>query len=149
MYNKNIGVDFMYEILDIYDENRNKTGKTIERKDGNTLNKGEYILWVQCWIINLSGEILLTQRKLSKRYGGMWEPTVGCVKSGETSIEGIQREIKEEIGIDICKSDFKLFKTNKEESANVNGFRDIYIVNKTETVIFQGNLQWLKAKKSG
>lgn len=25
----------MYEILDIYDENRNKTGKTIERKDVN------------------------------------------------------------------------------------------------------------------
>ena len=32
----------MYELLDIYDENRNKTGKTIERKEGNTLNTGEY-----------------------------------------------------------------------------------------------------------
>ena len=120
----------MYEVLDIYDENRNKTGKTIERKEGNTLNTGEYILWVQCWIINRSGEILLTQRKLNKNHGGMWEPTVGCVKSGETSIEGIQRKIKEEIGIKIPRNDLKLFKTNKEERTDVNGFRDIYIVNK-------------------
>ena len=114
----------------IYDENRNKTGKTIERKEGNTLNKGEYIIWVQCWIINLAGEILLTQRKLNKRHGGMWKPTVGCVKSGETSIEGIIREIKEEIGIDISENDLKLFKTDKEERKDVNGFRDIYVINK-------------------
>lgn len=120
----------MYETLDIYDENRNKTGKTIERKEGNTLKKGEYILWVQCWIINSSGKILMTQRKLNKRHGGMWEPTVGCVKAGETSIDGIRREIKEEIGIDINESDFKLFKTDKEERKDVNGFRDIYVINK-------------------
>lgn len=118
------------EVLDIYDQNRNKTGRTIERKEGNTLRKGEYIIWVQCWIINSEGKILLTQRKHDKRHGGMWEPTVGCVKSGETSIEGIQREIKEEIGLDISKSDLKLFKTDEEERKDVNGFRDIYVVNK-------------------
>lgn len=124
----------MYEILDIYDKDRNRTGKTIERKEGNTLNKGEYIIWVQCWIINLSGKILMTQRKLSKKHGGMWECTVGCVKSGETSIEGIQREIKEEIGVDISENEFKLFRTNKEEREDVSGFRDIYVVNKDITL---------------
>ena len=120
----------MYELLDIYDENRNKTGKTIERKDGNTLNKSEYIICVHCWIINSSKKILLTQRKLNKKRGGLWECTGGCVKSGETSIEGIQRELNEELGIYIDSNELTLVKTLKEERSDLNILRDIYIVHK-------------------
>lgn len=45
-------------------------------------------------------EILLSKRAQNKKYAGMWEPTSGHVKSKETSLEGIKREVKEELGID-------------------------------------------------
>ena len=116
----------MCEKLDIYNENKIKTGKIIERKEDVSLDKSEFVLAVQCWIINTYKEILLTQRKLDKRYGGMWEATSGLVKSGENSIQGIKRELKEEIGIEIEDKDLKILKTVIGEKT----IRDIYIINK-------------------
>ena len=83
-----------YEKLDIYNENRIKTGKIIERKENTEINENEFILAVQCWIINSQNKILLTKRKQDKACGGMWEPTSGLVQSGENSIQGIKRELK-------------------------------------------------------
>lgn len=65
----------------------------------------------------------------------MWEPTSGLVQSGENSIQGIKRELKEEIGVTIDDNDLNLLKTVKES----NAFRDIYIINKEvpiETIKF-------------
>ena len=76
----------MYEKLDVYDENRNKKGRIIERKEGEILSSDEYILAIQCWIINSNNEILLTKRKATKKDGNMWEPTGGLVQSGENMI---------------------------------------------------------------
>ena len=75
------------ELLDIYNEKKEITGKIIERIPGTKLKDNEYILYVQCWIINDNNKILLTQRRLNKIHGGMWEPTGGIVCSGESSIE--------------------------------------------------------------
>ena len=65
----------------------------------------------------------------------MWEPTSGLVQLGENSIQGIKRELKEEIGVTIDDNDLNLLKTVKES----NAFRDIYIINKEvpiETIKF-------------
>lgn len=118
----------MLEILDIYDNERNRTGKTIERKQGLRIGEEEYILAVQCWIINKKGEILLTQRKFDKGYGGMWEPTGGLVKSGENSIQGVIRELQEEIGVNVPKDNLLLIKEKIEKDEKCNTFRDVYIV---------------------
>ena len=119
----------MYEKLDVYDENRNKKGKIIERKEGEILSSDEYILAIQCWIINSNNEILLTKRKATKKNGNMWEPTGGLVQSGENSMDGAKRELKEEIGISVDDNDLILLKTNTEKG-NVNVFRNIYVINK-------------------
>ena len=114
------------EVLDLYNINKEKTGKIIERKEKVSIKENEYVLAVQCWIINTKKEVLLTQRKLDKKYGGMWEATSGLVKSGENSSKGIKRELKEEIGIEIEDKDLKLLKTVIGEKT----IRDIYIINK-------------------
>lgn len=117
------------EKLDVYNKNKKRTGKIIERKSGVTLYKGEYIISVQCWIINLDGKILLTQRSLNKSHGGMWEPTGGLVQSGESSKEGIKRELKEEIGLEINNDEeIKLIKEIVEDNDDLNFFRDIYLI---------------------
>lgn len=118
------------EKLDIYNENKEKTEKIILRKKGVSLNKNEFIISITVWIVNKAGKILMTQRKLDKVKGGMWEPTTGLVTSGETSKEGALRELNEEIGIQLEEKDIDLIKEIVEEGTELNFFRDIYLVNK-------------------
>ena len=118
------------EKLDIYNENKEKTEKIILRKKGVSLNKNEFIISITVWIVNKAGKILMTQRKLDKVKGGMWEPTTGLVTSGETSKEGALRELNEEIGIQLEEKDINLIKEIVEEGTELNFFRDIYLVNK-------------------
>lgn len=114
------------ELVDIYDENKNITGKIIKRKDIHLLNDDEYTITIHCFIINSFNQILLTQRNLNQNRAGKWEDTHGGLQSGESSILGIKRELKEEIGIDIKTSELKFIKTLKQK----NTFRDIYIIKK-------------------
>lgn len=120
----------MVELLDIYDKNRNKTGRVVKREAGTILSDEEYFLYAQCWIINLKGEILLTQRRVDKKDGGNWEPTGGCVVTGENTTQGIIRELEEEIGIFINKEELQLVKTIIDLKQNRNCFRDIYVLKK-------------------
>ncbi len=114
------------ELVDVYDENKNITGKIIKRTDINLLKENEYIITVHCFIINSHNQILLTQRSLNKKSAGKWEDTHGGLQSGESSVFGIQRELKEEIGIDIQINELKFIKTLRKK----NKFRDIYIIKK-------------------
>ena len=86
-------------------------GKVLENGNGFIVSLGdEYFLLEQAWIINSEGKILLTQRSLNKSHGGMWESTAGHVLSGESDLEGIQREVKEELGLDINKDKFNFIR---------------------------------------
>ena len=88
----------MAEFWDIYDKNRNKTGKLAER-DGYEFKDGEYHVVVTGIIFNSKYEILISKRASWKKYGGLWECNGGSILAGETSLEGILRELKEELGI--------------------------------------------------
>ena len=114
------------ELVDVYDKNRNVTGKVINRRDISVLTNDEYIITVHCFIINVSNQILLTQRSFNKNRGGEWEETHGGLRAGEKSIDGIRRELQEEIGVDVQNDELKLIKILKKK----NKFRDIYILRK-------------------
>lgn len=128
------------EKADVYDRNKNKTGKIFLRQEGASLNSGEFIITVTAWVVNNDGKILMTQRRLDKVKGGMWEPTTGLVKSGETSIQGVLRELSEEIGLILNENEVEQIKEIVEERDDLNFFRDIYLVKKNipiEDVIFK------------
>ena len=113
------------EILDIYNENRIFTGRTMDRNEGKiVLKDGEYVIQVKCWILNKQNKILLTQRKKDKYNGGMWEPTGGLVVSGETSIQAIKRELYEEIGLMVQEKELKLIDSYRDD----HFFRDVYLI---------------------
>jgi len=118
------------ELLDIYDRNKEKTGRMIVRDTNVTLKQGEYFLYVKCLIINSKYEILLTKRRMDKRNGGLWEATGGCVISGENSIQAIIREIKEEIGLDVKENELILQRTLFQERKYKGYIRDIYVLYK-------------------
>lgn len=92
----------MSELRDLYDINSNKTNKTYRK--GDLIPKGYYPMVVMVVIRNSKGEFLMQKRVESK--GGDWGVTGGHPKVGETPIEGIITEVKEELGLDFSKEKF-------------------------------------------
>ena len=116
------------EIWDIYDKNKQKTGKTMVRDDWH-MGPDEFHITVQGVIQRPDGRFLITQRVLTKPWAaGHWEVSGGGVQAGESSREAVVREIKEETGLDVTKAEggfvFDYQRVNPEEGDNY--FVDIY-----------------------
>lgn len=94
----------MSELWDIYDINKKKTGRTAKR-DVYQFKEGEYHIIVTGIIINSKNEILMSQRAEYKKYGLKWECNGGSVLAGETSLQAVIRELKEELGIEFTKKE--------------------------------------------
>ena len=89
------------EYWDIYDKNRNLTGRTMKRNDF-TMKDGDYHLTVLGVICRPDGKFLITQRALDKHWAaGWWEVSGGGVMAGETSEQAVIREVLEETGLDV------------------------------------------------
>ena len=88
------------EYADVYDAQERKTGWIVPKD--TPLSEGEYVMSVGIWIRNKDGQIFATRRSLTKRFmPGKWENTGGHVQAGETPVEAVIRELKEETGIDV------------------------------------------------
>ena len=89
------------ELFDIYDDDRNRTGRTAERNQ--KLKDGEYQLIVHVNIMNTQNQILIQQRQPHKQdFPGYWDISVGGgVRAGETSRDAAEREVFEELGLAI------------------------------------------------
>ena len=98
------------EYLDVYDKDRNKTGKIIIRGDKSNITDGEYINLVLIFMKNSKNEYLIQKTSIEK--GGVWATTGGHVKSGSDSRQTVIEEVQEELGLDISNDDFKLIDTN-------------------------------------
>lgn len=111
------------ELWDLYDLDRKKINRTHKR--GIPLLEDEYHIVVHVWVRNKKGEILVTKRHPDKTHPNLWECTGGSVLAGEESQEGAFREVKEEIGIELIKSNGKLVKSERRDL--YNNFCDIWI----------------------
>lgn len=114
----------MKEKWDIYNIHKRKTGKKCFR-DGRNLKAGEYHLVVTAIILNEKNEILISKRAEHKVHPKMWECCGGSVKSEETSLEGMLREIKEELGINFNKREAMYLETIKDEKKH--DFKDLWV----------------------
>lgn len=102
------------ELNDIYNENRQLTGKVHRR--GMPWEPGEYGLVVCVWVYDGNGHLLLTRRAKGKSFAGTWENSGGAVKAGESSREAIARELFEETGIRAEPEEFELLDTDQERN---------------------------------
>lgn len=114
------------ELVDLYNKNKEKTGVI---KDRNELKVGEFRLCVHTWIIDSKNQFLIQKRAKTKRlFANLWSQTGGGVLSGETSIEAMKREVKEEIGLDVLDNEATLIATYLRES----NILDVWAVRKED-----------------
>ncbi|MBS0235384.1 MAG: 8-oxo-dGTP diphosphatase MutT [Proteobacteria bacterium] len=55
-------------------------------------------------LVDEDGRVLIAQRPEGKSMAGLWEFPGGKVESGETPEDGLCREIKEELDIELCRT---------------------------------------------
>lgn len=112
------------ELWDVYDSNRNKTGKIIKR--GDSFSNDEYRLVVHVCIFNTKGEMLIQQRQpFKKGWSNMWDITVGGhAQSGDSSQAAATREVAEELGLSIDLTNIRPHLSIQFDG----GFDDIYLM---------------------
>ena len=115
----------MGELWDLYDVNRNKIGKTAER-DVDVLKEGEYHIIVNAVIMNSKNEILISKRAPHKKFGLMWECNGGSILAGETSLDGMLRELKEELGLVFSKEEAIYLKEFRRDKLPQD-FKDLWL----------------------
>ena len=114
------------ERWDIYDINKNRTGRTMERNDW-TMAQGDYYLSVLGVIRTPDNRFLITRRAMDKAWApGWWEIPGGGVKAGESSFEAVRRELLEETGIDVSGAEGGYRFCYHREQPGQNYIVDIY-----------------------
>lgn len=116
------------ELWDIYDSNKQKTGRTMKRNDW-CLKDGEYHLTVLGVVATPDGRFLITKRVMTKSWApGWWEVSGGAAQAGEESLDAVRREVLEETGLDVTNAEGGYQFTYKRENPGEgdNYFVDIY-----------------------
>ena len=130
------------EFNDIYDKDRNLTGRIHKR--GTPWHRGEYGLVVCVWVYDGKGNVLMTRRAPEKSYAGTWENSGGAAQAGETSRRAIARELFEETGIRAGEDEFELIGTDRDRMA----FYDFYCLRRQtpleEIVLLPGETDGVK-----
>ena len=109
------------ELWDVYDADRNLTGRTMRR--GDTIAPGDYHLVVYIWARGAAGNYLLTKRAPNKGFGCLWECTGGSALAGEDSLTAAVREVEEETGLVLEPEKGRLVHTYRRDDA----FCDVWL----------------------
>jgi len=126
--------DIMTELLDILDENGNKTGESASKQV--IYNHGYWHRTVHIWVINDNKELLVQRRNPNKKtFPNLWAiSAAGHVVAKEDSLTSGIRELKEELDIDASKEELKYLFTVKRmvpyKNSYLKTFDDVYIINK-------------------
>lgn len=118
------------EWVDIYDDHGRFTGEICDRRS-YFLQKGQYMMYVLALIETPEHKFLITQRSMDKKWAaGCWEVSGGGAQAGETSLQAVIREVREETGLDVsaCTEDFQpVYRYfNEDLERGDNYFVDIY-----------------------
>ena len=104
----------MDELIDILDANGKPTGKTALKSEAH--KNGWFHPTTHIWFYTNKGELLLQQRAKSKdTHPLLWDVSVaGHIGAGENVLDSALREVEEEIGLKIAKTDLQKIGCFKE-----------------------------------
>lgn len=124
------------ELWDILDHSGKFTGRKVIRGQ-RRLNPNEYHLVVHIWPYDNNGRLLIQRRSQKRKLmPGEWAATGGSAVSGEESRVAAQRELSEELGIDLPAENLVLARRLKRK----NSFLDVWFI-KVDVNIEKLNLQ--------
>lgn len=124
------------ELWDILDHSGKFTGRKVIRGQ-RRLNPNEYHLVVHIWPYDNNGRLLIQRRSQKRKLmPGEWAATGGSAVSGEESRVAAQRELSEELGIDLPAENLVLARRLKRK----NSFLDVWFI-KVDVDIEKLNLQ--------
>ena len=112
------------EYLDILGEDGQPLGKTCLKSEAH--QKGYFHSTVHVWFYTSNGEVLLQKRGADKQtFPNYWDVSVaGHVGAGEAIEEAALREVKEEIGLEINKTQLTKIDIRKNINLHPNGVKD-------------------------
>ena len=122
----------MSELLDTFDEQGNKTG---------TVQKGQhtddYVKCCSCFVVNNRNQVLIEKRGNTVLDAGKLDLCSGHVKSGEISMQGMIRELREELGIEEnearnVRNIGKLLVDFNKVGGNFKCITDIFVLKRNE-----------------
>lgn len=119
------------ELWSLMDENRRYTGKVIER--GQAIELGYYHLVVFGFIKSDDGRFLISLRTSNKTHAHTWEIPAGSSILEEDSLSSVLREVQEEVGIKLERSNAQLVKTFYRYGNNPY-IADVWLFNQKITV---------------
>ncbi len=126
------------EYFDILDENGNQTNLIKKRTEVH--RDGDWHKAVHIWIINENGDILLQRRASNKDiYPNMLDIScAGHLTTGDDSITGALRELKEELNLEIEPEELNYITTLKRSPKDKefidNEFDDLYLLRTTKKI---------------
>ena len=112
------------EIYDLYDADRVPLNRTAVR--GKGVPENCYHIVIHICIFSSSGEMLIQKRQKGKaNWPDFWDLSVGgTVSAGERSGKGAERELHEELGLDLPLRNMRPYLTIHYET----GFDDVYVL---------------------
>jgi len=131
-------------MLDVLNNDGSISGKIASREEVH--RKGLHHRTVHIWVLNSKGELLLQKRSAQKEvFPGLWDIScAGHLSTGDSSISGALRELKEELGLDVRETELRFLFTvpgNYFNGHNIveNETTDVYLLEKpvsSEEIIF-------------
>jgi 8-oxo-dGTP diphosphatase len=85
------------------------------------------VIRVVAAVATRGGHLLICQRPIGKRHGGLWEFPGGKVESGEDDISSISRELSEELAVSVRRVGRPLFSVRDAGSPFLIVFREVDI----------------------
>ena len=117
--------------------------------DGNT---GAILLVVAAALVDRDGRVLIAQRPEGKQLAGLWEFPGGKVGPGETPERALVRELREELGIEVCLECLAPFVFASHSYEHFHLLMPLYVCRDWEGDLAprEGqNIAWVRASRLG
>lgn len=112
------------EYLQLFDDDKNMLQEKIARSEEKNVSLGRYFMIVLVFIENDKHEFLIQKTSVSRN--SVYATTGGHVTYGDTSLETVVKEVKEELGINMDESEAEFITSIKHSIA----YCEIYYVHK-------------------
>ena len=112
------------EYLQLFDDDKNMLQENIARSEKLNVPSGKYFMIVLVFIENDKNQFLI--QKTSSARNSVYATTGGHVTYGDTSLETVVKEVREELGVEISETDVEFVDSVKHSIV----YCDIYYVHK-------------------